>query len=317
MTGTPSVSVVIPTYNRRERLPVVLEPLLADPAADEIVVVVDGSTDGSEELLLDFGRRDPRLRPVVIENRGLARARLAGAEAATGEVVIALDDDVLAAPGLVTGHARRHAGRDRLLVIGYMPVASRPRRPGEFARELYAREYERVVTSWETDPDSILRTMWAGNFSMRRADYVAMAPAVARVVTSYHEDLDFGLRCLAAGLSAEFDRSLRATHLYERGLEDFVKDARGSGTSRWIVHREHGAEVGPYTEARAWTDLPLFAQPLVRTGIRLPPMRAATRAAVGLAGRLRLFNLERRLGGLLWRMEQAHAARAFARDGAG
>ena len=39
----PTVSVVMPTYNRRAQLRTVLAPLLADPAATEIVVVVDGS----------------------------------------------------------------------------------------------------------------------------------------------------------------------------------------------------------------------------------------------------------------------------------
>lgn len=304
----PRVSVVIPTHNRRERLPAALEPLIGDPAAHEIVVVVDGSTDGTAELLERIARDKPRLRSVVIENRGLPRARLAGAEAATGDVVLALDDDVIAEPGLVAGHAARHAGGDRLVVLGYMPVAARPPRRGEFARELYAREYERVVSSWEEDPAAILASMWAGNFSMRRGDYIALGPEVEQVVDGYHEDMDFGLSCRAAGLTGVFDRSLRARHLYERTPDGFVGDARSSGRNLPVVHRRHAALVAPLDPGFPVQGLPAPLRGLVRAGASLAPVRALTRAGIGLVGRLGLLTLERRGAGLLWRMEQGAAA---------
>jgi glycosyltransferase involved in cell wall biosynthesis len=303
-----SVSVVIPTYNRRERLPAVLEPLIQDPGASEIVVVVDGSTDGTTALLEGIGREEPRLRSVVIENRGPARARLAGAEAATGELVLALDDDVIAEPGLAAGHARRHAGRGRLVVLGYMPVAPRPRRPRAFARELYAREYERVVQGWENDPSSVLSSMWAGNFSIRRADYLALTGAIERIVTGYHEDLDFGLACLDAGLEGDFDRTLRAVHFYERDPSGFARDARSSGTNLPLVYARHADRLGELRPDFAFHDLPGPVRQLARAGTRLAPVRGLVQVGVATAGALRLFTLERLGAGLLWRMEQGAAA---------
>src|SRR5690349_2755212 len=118
-----------------------LAPLLADPQPLEVVVVVDGGRDGSLELLERMAAGDARLRPLWIENRGVVGARAAGAEAARGEVVVLLDDDVFAMPGLIAGHARHHA-EPGLVIVGYMPVARPPRpRPGDYPRELYAREY--------------------------------------------------------------------------------------------------------------------------------------------------------------------------------
>jgi GT2 family glycosyltransferase len=306
----PEVSVVIPTYNRRERLPAVLEPLLAGEEAKEVVVVVDGSTDGSADLLERLASDEPRLRPLVIENRGAPGARLAGAQAATGEVVLALDDDVIAEPGLVAGHARHHAERERLVVLGYIPLAPRERRPGEFARELYGREYERVVAVWERDPGTILTSMWAGNFSLRRSDFVGLAPQVERAVTGYHEDLDFGLFCLAAGLQGVFDRALRATHLYERAPDGFLRDARSSGANLPVVHARHMQRLGPLAPDFPYGDLPAPLRELARAGARFGTVRAAMRGALTAAGGLRRFTLERRLAGLLWRMEQGSAAGA-------
>ncbi|MGH2745153.1 MAG: glycosyltransferase family 2 protein, partial [Thermoleophilaceae bacterium] len=167
----PSVSVVMPTYNRRSLLPRVVEPLLGDRGASEVVVVVDGCDDGSLEWLRSRALRDGRLRPLGIENRGENGARQAGIEAARGEVVLLLDDDVAAEPGLASGHARRHAGDRGLVVLGYMPppLPAR-RRAGDFTTRLYANEYEAVCVGYERAPGRILRNLWAGNMSMRRAD---------------------------------------------------------------------------------------------------------------------------------------------------
>ena len=114
-------------------------PLLADPAADEIVVVDDGSNDGTLMLLEDLAAAHPQLRPVPTRHRGRAAAGQLGLERATGEVVLLLDDDVVAAPGLVEGHARAHAVSDGLVVVGYMPIRLPAcRRPGDASTFLYA-----------------------------------------------------------------------------------------------------------------------------------------------------------------------------------
>src|SRR3954454_8936427 len=92
----PPVSVVIPTYRRRAQLASVVDPLLADEATAELIVVVDGSDDGSLELLRAIAHRDPRVRPIGSANQGQAAARQLGLEAARHPVVLLLDDDVIA-----------------------------------------------------------------------------------------------------------------------------------------------------------------------------------------------------------------------------
>ena len=126
----------MPTYNRVALLERMLEPLLAEPDALEVVVVVDGCEDGSLELLQSMAQHDSRLRPARIDNSGMGEARTAGARAASGEVVLLIDDDVLLEPGIVRGHARVHAaaqglagdGRVRgqpLRVAGYVVLPRR------------------------------------------------------------------------------------------------------------------------------------------------------------------------------------------------
>jgi len=89
----PDVSVIIPTYNRRDFLPeAVVSCFEGNDTLDvEVVVVDDGSTDGTREWLRS--REDNRIRPVFREHEGAQRARNAGLEAARGETIKFLDSD--------------------------------------------------------------------------------------------------------------------------------------------------------------------------------------------------------------------------------
>lgn len=89
----PLVSVVVPTYNRAETLPRAIDSALAQTVDDlEIVVVDDGSTDRTQEILEGYGT--DRLRTITHEtNRGANIARNTGIEHAEGEYVAFLDSD--------------------------------------------------------------------------------------------------------------------------------------------------------------------------------------------------------------------------------
>ena len=86
-----------------------------------MVVVSDGSTDGTDAWLKQYAEAAPyALRAVSQPNGGPARARNNGIEHARGEVVVFLDDDVEPSPEFLAVHAARHAHQDRTVVIGPM-----------------------------------------------------------------------------------------------------------------------------------------------------------------------------------------------------
>jgi glycosyltransferase involved in cell wall biosynthesis len=94
----PRVSLVIPVYNEIECLPSLLEDVRAalDPAgwSYEVVLVDDGSSDGSAEWLNRAATGDPRLVVVhFVRNAGQSAAFAAGFRAARGEIVVTLDAD--------------------------------------------------------------------------------------------------------------------------------------------------------------------------------------------------------------------------------
>ena len=310
-TALPSVSVVIPTYAGCHRLGRVLSPLLEDPATREIIVVVDGSTDGSLELLQERATADSRLRPLFIERRGPSAARQAGVEAAANEVVLMLDDDLVADPGLVSGHARHHATAEGIVVIGYSHPSESKRRPGSFPDEIYADAY---CTSWESyahDRHQALVHLWGGNVSLRRVECLHVGVQSDAFYCRYHEDQDFGIRCLEFGLRGITDRSLSARHLHNRDVGSFLREAHDDGAGAMLVHILHADVVGPADISRFAAGLPLVARLIVQLARRRAFERVATDVllrSVRVAGWVRMFGLETNLARLLRRIQQQRGA---------
>ena len=93
-SDTPSVSVIIPVYNSASYLKKCLDSVLAQTMQElEIILVNDGSTDGSPAILEDYALRDARIRIISQENQGLSGARNTGIRAARGSFLTFLDSD--------------------------------------------------------------------------------------------------------------------------------------------------------------------------------------------------------------------------------
>jgi glycosyltransferase involved in cell wall biosynthesis len=123
--GQPRVSIVIPAYNAQRYLVQAVESMLAQTFTDfECIIVDDGSTDRTAQLLAQLARRDPRVRPVHVPHGGIVEALNAGIEAAQGEFIARMDaDDVAIATRLeeqvhyMDGHADVVALGSKVLLV--------------------------------------------------------------------------------------------------------------------------------------------------------------------------------------------------------
>ena len=95
--GIPRVSVIIPVYNVEKYLRECLDSIVNQTLREiEIICVDDGSTDGSPEILREYGEKDCRITIISQENRGISSARNHGADIASGEYFYFMDgDDIL------------------------------------------------------------------------------------------------------------------------------------------------------------------------------------------------------------------------------
>lgn len=94
MNGNELISIIIPVYNVRPYLAEALDSVMLQSYERlEVIIIDDGSTDGSGEICDAFAARDRRVTVVHQENRGLSAARNVGLDRMTGEAVAFLDPD--------------------------------------------------------------------------------------------------------------------------------------------------------------------------------------------------------------------------------
>lgn len=96
---TPAVSIVIGAYNAHRYLAETLDSLLRQTMADfELIVVDDESEDSTPDILEQYKKKDPRVRPMRIKHGGIVDAANAGLQAAQSEIIARADADDLHHP---------------------------------------------------------------------------------------------------------------------------------------------------------------------------------------------------------------------------
>ena len=261
---SPLVSVVIPTHNRRLRLARTLGTALHQPGvALEVIVVDDGSTDGTADYVADHP--DRRVRGLRHDRaEGVAAARNTGIEAARGQWIAFLDDDDLWAPaklgsqlqalGAVKGAGWSAVGSvnvdDSLAITGW----ARPPASGELRGRFRARNVIPGGGSGVVVSASLMRSI--GRFDTR---------------FSFVEDLDLWIRLADRAPIASVDHPLLGYVVHGSNL---TSTGRGYEAELVAVEARHG-RLG---ERRVST-LALRASNAVAEGRWLDAARMTVRAA--------------------------------------
>jgi glycosyltransferase involved in cell wall biosynthesis/peptidoglycan/xylan/chitin deacetylase (PgdA/CDA1 family) len=236
----PELSVVIATYNRVERLRACLDALCGQTqsAADfEVVVVVDGSTDGTRELLAAY-QAPFHLRAVWQSNAGQAKALNRGVTEAAGSFCLLLDDDVLAGPRLVAEHLRAHRERSDLLAIGRLALATR--RVGDWYVPHFAASWERHYASLRSDGTvPSWGDCYSGNLSFPRAAFGAVGGFCTDLRRGY--DVELAFRLMRRGLTPIYLPEADATQDEHKGFQQLIRDEELAGASSFEIYRRHPA----------------------------------------------------------------------------
>jgi glycosyltransferase involved in cell wall biosynthesis len=116
---TPAVTVLMPVYNAERFVAQTVETILNQTFRDfEFLVINDGSTDRSLEILQGYAARDPRLRIISRPNTGYVAALNEGLELARGEFIARIDADDLADPRRLELQVARMRQEPRLVALG-------------------------------------------------------------------------------------------------------------------------------------------------------------------------------------------------------
>jgi GT2 family glycosyltransferase len=236
----PTVSVVMPTFNRVGQLRAALEGLADQHGLDdplEVIVVSDGSTDGTDEYLSSPAVPLPVLA-FKQPNAGPAAARNRGLEGATGQLILFVDDDTVAAPDLVAAHLRRHEGPDDdLVVIGPMltPDDYELSPWVQWEQDMLMKQYEAMRAG---EYEATARQFYTGNASVARNHLRAAGgfdPTFRRA-----EDVELAYRLADRGLRFAFDPTAVVHHYAERSFESWLSAAYAYGRNDVVFGRDQG-----------------------------------------------------------------------------
>jgi glycosyltransferase involved in cell wall biosynthesis len=292
MSG-PLLSVVIPTYNRRDRLLLVLQGLAAQSMPGdqfEAVVIDDGSSDGTADWLT--AQTFPfAVRVLRQKNSGPAAARNKGIEAASGKIILFIDDDVVPKPDLVREHARLHAEEPRIAVIG--PLLSLPHYDQPWVaweqRKLEAQYQSITRGEWK----ATFRQFWTGNASVPRDLLQEVGGFDVKLRRA--EDVELAVRLALLGVQFRFNIAAAGVHHAERTLAAWSKMHRSYGLVEMTICKPLGVERGLNRLAHNWSVLRPVTRRLVVSCLGHPLTTAATiktlSAAIETAGLLRMEKL--------------------------
>lgn len=257
-------SVVIPTFNRREWLAHALASVISQTVrAHEIIIVDDGSTDGTSEILDEFVRQHPDMRILVVrqDNRGPSSARNAGMKLASGDFIAFLDDDDIWLPKKME---RQLAALEAEPTIALLGSATDTLKLFGGSRLFRIREWNLLYRNYFLTPSVIARKdaiLKSGGFpeDMRHCEDYALWMKIASkhkcaflnevLVSCGHGKPSFGHSGLSGDLDALYAgerAALRCWYIFrEGGVPSFILAQAIAGmrhikrrlTSKWLRPR--------------------------------------------------------------------------------
>jgi glycosyltransferase involved in cell wall biosynthesis len=224
------LGIVIPTRNRVTKLERTLQSLLAQttPLQDfEVVVVDNGSSDNTPELLRQYGGRFANWKCLKQTKPGAAAARNCGIESCKSQILLFLDDDVIAEPDLVQQHLNGHLRHPGAAVLGYV-------RNGWSENDSAFRwilSHKELIHSFQfPDPLSVpFQHLYTCNASVPREALLKAGLFDERFVGAAFEDTDLGYRLKRSGCPLVFNAHATVTHNPVLSLKTFTQKRSDAG----------------------------------------------------------------------------------------
>ncbi len=252
MSAGVRISVVIATHDRREALLRLLDALSSQvtSATFEVVVAVDGSRDGTCEMLAGYSAPFS-LRWSDADNAGRASALNRAIRESAGQLLIILDDDMVPPPGFVAAHLAEHSdGRPRF-VMGAAPIPADPA-AGPLKRYMTTTRNEHYQRLAEPGRVLHVRDLYSGNASVARSVIEQVGGFDDRFRSYGGEDVDLALRLMTAGVTFAFSQAAWANEAYDKSYRALAAEMEDEGRNAVMLALQHPGAAAGQQFAEPW-----------------------------------------------------------------
>lgn len=258
------ISVIIPNYNGAQTLPLVLAALQTQSLpANEIIIVDDGSSDNSLEIL----SRYPEVTVLRQFNSGAPVARNKAIQAAKMELIVMIDNDIIPAPDFLRNHHATHEQHadSKTAVVGLtrwdLSLKLTP-----FMRWLENGaqfDYHRLAGKSEVD----FQAFYTSNLSIKR-EFIAenlFDESFRLPGATAYEDTELGYRLCELGMKLYFNPAALAYHHEQKTLSQVAKRRFNEGQIAKLLYAKYPAISNYFRD-----DLKNLISPLLRSALGVP-----------------------------------------------
>jgi glycosyltransferase involved in cell wall biosynthesis len=231
------ISVIIPTYNGANKIFRLLDSLsIQTLIPDQIIIVIDGSSDGTYELLLNYHNNfinSNNLKIIRQSNKGRSITRNTGANHASHELLIFIDDDMILDINFISAHFTHHSIYKNSLVTG-PTVNLTSNSPFDKFRNMLSHRWSSEFNKYDNLPlPKNITYLTAANFSILKFNFVKLCGFDEQLKDA--EDFDLAYRAILANYNIFYLHNAYALHSDNINFSNYIKRFRDYKSSHQIL----------------------------------------------------------------------------------
>ncbi|OGX08190.1 MAG: hypothetical protein A2Z88_03355 [Omnitrophica WOR_2 bacterium GWA2_47_8] len=228
------VSIIVPAYNCSKTIKETLRALVEQPDHPlEIIVVDDGSTDTTSEIIKAF----PQVKYIYQNNAGPASARNRGAKESKGEFLFFTDSDCIPEENWVSKALENFKTPDIAVVAGSYSIANESELLANCIHQEIRYRHQKLMPKFP-------KSFGSYNFCVRRKVFEKVGGFDQNYRFASGEDNDLSYKITKAGYRIFFDPSLIVKHFHTSVLEKYLREQYRHGFWRMKMYLDHPSMMG-------------------------------------------------------------------------